>query len=290
MRARLGTGSAAHWSKWYNMGIWASGTETVQRHSGSTQADADGRVDVDTLKIGRASSLRTATGYQLRVGLFSTTRTGSVPSVRNAAVVVSTKAVASATVSQGSSARWGKVLNVPECSQMVYPDGGEVWCSPTSVSMVLNYWAGGSAACSYAVSAAVDGVYDRVYDGHGNWPFNAAYAAGTAAGKREAYVTRFTSLAQAEEWIAAGVPVIMSISWGRGQLTGAPISASNGHLVVLAGFDARGNPVVNDPAAPSNEAVQRTYQRAQLEKLWLQASGGTAYLVYPAGRSVPRLP
>ncbi len=85
------------------------------------------------------------------------------------------------------------------------------------------------------------------------------------------------------------MPVIMSISWGRGQLSGAPIAASNGHLIVLVGFDAQGNPIVNDPAAPANETVQRTYKRAELEKLWLQASGGTAYLIYPAGRSVPDL-
>jgi hypothetical protein len=83
--------------------------------------------------------------------------------------------------------------------------------------------------------------------------------------------------------------VIISYSWGRGQLTGAPIPASNGHLAVLTGFDAKGNPVVNDPAAPSNEAVQRSYSRAELERLWLQGSGGTAYLIYPAGKTVPDL-
>jgi Peptidase_C39 like family len=132
----------------------------------------------------------------------------------------------------------------------------------------------------------VSGVYDRVYGGHGNWPFNTAYAAGQGM---EAYVTRFTSMAQAEDWIAAGVPVIISYGWGRNQLTGAPLPASNGHLAVLVGFDAKGNPIVNDPAAPANEAVQRTYQRAELERLWLQSSGGTVYLIYPVGRAVPKL-
>ncbi|MFL5732761.1 MAG: C39 family peptidase, partial [Chloroflexia bacterium] len=91
-----------------------------------------------------------------------------------------------------------------------------------------------------------------------------------------------------EEWIASGVPVIISVAWGRNQLTGAPIPTSAGHLEVLAGFDARGNPIINDPAAPTNAAVQRTYLRAELEKLWLQSSGGTAYLIYPMGRAVPK--
>ncbi|HET9495101.1 MAG TPA: peptidase C39 family protein, partial [Chloroflexia bacterium] len=210
----------------------------------------------------------------------------AAPSVTNASVVVSTTPSNPARLAAGSRARWGKTLAVPECSQMVYPDGGEVWCSPTSVAMVLGYWAGESGPCEPGVRSAVAGVYDRIYRGHGNWPFNAAYAASRGM---EAYVTRFTGLAQAEEWIAAGVPVIMSIGWGRGQLSGAPIASSSGHLLVLAGFDAQGNPVVNDPAAPSDQSVQRTYRRAQFERLWLARSGGTAYVIYPEGHAVPRL-
>jgi hypothetical protein len=103
----------------------------------------------------------------------------------------------------------------------------------------------------------------------------------------EAYVSRFTSLAQAEQWIAAGVPVIMSVSWAKGQLTNAPVTSTAGHLIVLVGFDSQGNPIVNDPASPSNESVRRTYLRPELEKLWLRASGGTVYLIYPTGKPVP---
>src|SRR5205823_1918617 len=131
----------------------------------------------------------------------------------------------------------------------VYHDGGEVWCSPTSVAMVLNYWqgqTGAAASCDTAVRAAVSGVYDRVYDGHGNWPFNTAYAASRGM---EAYITRFTSISQVEQWIAAGVPVFMSVGWGNNQLTDAPLATSNGHLIVLVGFDKTGNPIINDPAA-----------------------------------------
>jgi len=170
---------------------------------------------------------------------------------------------------------------------MVYPDGGEVWCSPTSTSMVLGYLNSGAGTCEDRVRAAVEGVYDWVYDGHGNWPFNTAYAASQGY---EGYVARLTSLNRAEEYIAAGVPVIMSIAWGKGDLTGSSIDSTNGHLFVLVGFDASGNPIVNDPASPTDAAVQRTYMRSELEPLWLQASGGTVYLIYPQGASVPALP
>jgi hypothetical protein len=153
--------------------------------------------------------------------------------------------------------------------------------------MVLGYWNGDTGPCEPRVRAAVEGVFDWVYDGHGNWPFNTAYAATPGY---EGYVARFTSLARAEEFVAAGVPVIMSIAWDKGDLTGADIDSTNGHLLVLVGFDAAGNPIINDPASPADETVQRTYLRSEFEPLWLQASGGTVYLMYPQGASVPTLP
>jgi hypothetical protein len=153
--------------------------------------------------------------------------------------------------------------------------------------MVLGYWAEDGEACEPRVRRAVAGVYDWIYDGHGNWPFNTAYAAGQAY---EGYVARFTSLAKAEQFVAKGVPVVMSIAWGKGDLTDAYISSTNGHLLVLVGFDASGNPIINDPAWPSDDNVQHTYLRSQFEHLWLEASGGTVYLIYPQGADVPMLP
>jgi len=145
------------------------------------------------------------------------------------------------------------------------------------MSMIVGYWARDGGPCEPRVRAAVDGVYDWVYDGHGNWPFNTAYAATRGL---EAYVTRFRSLADAEPWIAAGVPVGMSYAWQPGTLSGAPVRSSDGHLGVLVGFDDHGDPVVNDPAG-KGDAVRRTYRRAELENVWVGHSGGTAYLAYP---------
>lgn len=99
-----------------------------------------------------------------------------------------------------------------------------------------------------------------------------------------------TSLAKIEEFIAAGVPVVMSIAWKKGDLTNADVDQTNGHLVVLVGFDAQGNLIVNDPASPANETVRRTYLRSEFEPLWLKSSGGTVYLIYPPGVSVPPVP
>jgi hypothetical protein len=279
-RAQYGT----RWSKWYVLGIWAADNSTIQRHSVQSQGDSDGFVAVDTFV---SSSKKESTDkFQLKLRLFSTDD-NFTPSVQNASVAYSTAAPKTATVSAGNPALWNTLINVPECSQMVYPDGGEVWCSPTSTSMVLAYFDQYVGNCEPRVRAAVEGVYDWIYDGHGNWPFNTAYASTQGY---EGYVARFTSLAKAEEYVAAGIPVIMSIAWGKNELTGADIESTNGHLLVLVGFDANGNPIVNDPASPDDASVQKVYLRSEFEPLWLQASGGTVYLIYPAGTTVPELP
>jgi Peptidase_C39 like family len=279
-RAQYGT----RWSKWYVLGIWASDDSTIRRHSVQSQGDTDGFVAVDTFVS--SNKKETTNKFQLKLRLFSANG-NAIPTVQNASLAYSTEPPKSASVSAGNPALWNKLLNVPECSQMVYPDGGEVWCSPTSTSMVLAYLDGYTGPCEPRVRAAVDGVYDWIYDGHGNWPFNTAYAATFGY---EGYVARFTSLAQAEEYVAAGVPVIMSIAWGKGDLTNSGVDSTNGHLLVLVGFDAQGNLLINDPASPTNETVQRTYLRSEFEPLWLQSSGGTVYLIYPPSASVPALP
>ena len=277
VRARVGGG---RFTRFYNLGIWAEDSSTVERHSVRDERDADGEVAVDTLTL--AGPL-VADAFQLKFRLFERGAGGEpergqrvggrLHPARRGAIEV-----------PGDPALWDRVLPVPECSQSVYPDGGAVWCSPTATSMVLAYWAGATGPCEPRVRAAVAGVYDWVYDGHGSWPFNTAYAA--TAGL-EAYVDRFTSLSELEPWIAAGVPVVVSYSWNDGSLTGAPVPASDGHLAVVVGFDAAGNPIVNDPAARSDGDVQRTYDRSELEDLWLASSGGVVYLMYPPGHAVP---
>jgi hypothetical protein len=146
--------------------------------------------------------------------------------------------------------------------------------------------------CEPRVRAAVEGVYDWIYDGHGNWPFNTAYAYAATQGTAqplEGYVARFTSLEKVEEFVAAGIPVVTSIAWDKGDMTNSYISSTNGHLLVVVGFDNVGNPIINDPAWPADDDVQHMYLRSEFEHLWLEASGGTVYLIYPEGYPAPSI-
>jgi hypothetical protein len=263
------------WTRWYNLGIWASGLETIQRHSVRDQRDDYARVAVDTLKI--SDNKATANAYQLKVRLFSTDGVAT-PRVRYLAVAYSTEPTKNSEPSAGNPEYWNTLLAVPECSQMVYPDGGNVWCSPTSTAMIVSYWQNYTGPCEPAVRAAVAGIYDWIYDGTGNWPFNTAYAATYGL---QGSVRRLSSMDEIETWVAQGVPVAISFSWGKGQLGGAAVNSSAGHLSVIVGFDSQGSPIVNDPAADSDGEVQRTYLRSELEPLWLENSGGTVYLIKP---------
>jgi hypothetical protein len=174
---------------------------------------------------------------------------------------------------------WGLELGVPMRSQMIYPDGGRVWCSPTSITMLLEYWSiklGQQFA--ETVPETAQAVWDIKYNGAGNWAFNMAYVGSKGL---QGYVSHFSGFVEAEDYLARGAPLALSIGWKEGELQGAPIGHSGGHLVVLRGFTKEGDPIVNDPAHPTDELVRVIYKRAELEQAWLGHSGGIVYIVQP---------
>ena len=69
--------------------------------------------------------------------------------------------------------------------------------------------------------------------------------------------------------------------------SGAPISASAGHLLVIVGFTDTGDVVVNDPAATTRAGVRRTYDRGQFEDGWIPTSGGTVYVITDDAHPLP---
>jgi hypothetical protein len=79
--------------------------------------------------------------------------------------------------------------------------------------------------------------------------------------------------------IERSIPLAISYSWRDGELPGAPLDHSDGHLVVLRGFTRDGDCAVNDPAAPKISVV---YSRAAIEHIW-QRNQGVAYVVAPIG-------
>jgi hypothetical protein len=184
-------------------------------------------------------------------------------------------------------------LPVPPRAQLDYPNGPNI-CSPTALAMVLAYWharTGDARLAPFAERRAVaelttPQVYDPLYEGHGNWGFNTAYAGSLGL---DAYVARFGGMAELVQWLAAGVPVVISVAWQPGELANAPIASSRGHLLIVAGFDRHGQVIVADPRGEREAEVRRIYDAGQLERAWQHNSAGTAYLIHPRGWSVPAL-
>ncbi len=265
VRAQFGT----RWSRYYRVGTWST-DPALPRTSFKGEADADGKLSTDTLEL-----TRMADALQLRVTFNAKSAS---PTLTGLATVLSDSSQHERLAPKASSqAVWGKELAVPALSQMIYPDGGEVWCSPTSVTMILAYWdALNNSSRSDPVPVAAKAMWDTTYDGSGNWAFNVAYA---GAKGMKAYITRFSSLSDLEGFIARGVPLALSIGWEVGTLQGAHLPSSRGHIVVLRGFTKNGDPIINDPAASSNSSVRTVYNRAQLERAWIAHSGGIVYVI-----------
>ena len=65
---------------------------------------------------------------------------------------------------------------------------------------------------------------------------------------------------------------------------------TNGHLLVIIGFTGEGDPILNDPAANSNDNVRSIYTRENFEKVWQESTGGVAYVYHPQRHAAARQP
>lgn len=290
IRVQVRLRSGGNWTPWFDMGAWAHSTRDIKRHSVNGQTAGKWRVLTDTIQ---STGKVFAGAYQYRATLYTKKR-GTSPTLDTLSFVKSNSYRHGDDLGVPAlKSAWGKNLRVPARSQMIYPNGGQVWCSPTSLSMVMAYWSNktGRKALNQSVPKVAQGTYDYAYRGWGNWPFNTGYA---GAYGLEAKVSRFSSIEQAERWIDMGIPVVASVSWNNDytgqQLVGAPLRVSQGHLMVIRGFTKSGHVIVNDPAFGSNSEVPHIYRRNEFERAWLRnpySSGGIVYLVHPRGWKTP---
>ncbi|WP_239103858.1 C39 family peptidase [Microbispora corallina] len=279
-------------TKWYVMGRWAETGADVHRTSLPGQGDDDGDVAVDTFVAARP-----VVAYRLRATLY-----GEGGRVRSMSVMASAVAAHPGPPAASAASRVPIELDVPRRSQKLHDGhfpqwdgGGASWCSPASLTMVLDYWGRGPAPADLAwvpaddpcpaVDHAARDMYDHSYQGTGNWPFGVAYAGRYGL---EGFVTRLRSLAEVERFIVAGVPVITSQSFREHELPGSGYS-TGGHIMVVTGFTRDGDVIANDPAAPADAGVRRVYPRAAFEHVWLRAtgSGGIAHVVHPPDIPLP---
>lgn len=252
---------AGKWSKFYGLGRW---DDSGGRSMGA-QADETAKVDVDTLKI---SGLADAFRYKVVLA-------GKNPKLRQVAVAYAdSKKHAAGEPDPFTPGPWVAELEVAPRSQLEEQEKfRHDICSPTSLSMVLHFWSKSEATKKVALS-----VQDRATQLFGNWTLNAAYAGHRGL---SAYVARLSGLSQLQDEIAKGRPVVVSATFAEGELTGAPLKKTKGHLFVVAGFTSEGDVIVMDPAGKAKNEVRRVYKRAEFDNVWRKKKLGLAYVAGP---------
>ena len=298
-----------HQTGWLDMGNWAALDTDIGRTSLSPSAAPYGGVSTDTFNAAAGHSVQ---AYQLRATLYRLSSGTATPRLWQAGAFASLVPARTGVAASSLGGAEGIELTVPRYSQQIhvgqyrkYGGGGDAWCSPTSTEMITEFWGTGPTASdlswvdpSYAdpsVDYAARETYDYAYQGTGNWPFNAGYAAHFGL---DAEVVQLQSTDDLEQLVKAGIPVAISVAFDSAELTGAGYSTA-GHLMVVTGFTATGDFIVNDPFSPSDPAVRHIYQRRQLESIWLRTtwtrpdgttgsgSGGVAYLYTPHTTALP---
>jgi hypothetical protein len=261
-------------ARWFNLGRWSGDPNLGLRTSVNGQRDDIGHVETDTLSLVKPA----------RKAVVRVTLRGPESGLKYLAVCfANAHAVAASRVAD--KAAWGRMVDVPVRSQADYPEGVDKWCSPTSTTMLLAFWARDlkRPELDFDVRVTAAGVFDPGWAGTGNWVFNTAFA-GAQTGIR-ACVARFEDVSQLEAWTQNGIPVAVSVSYGLLKGGAKPLPG-DGHIVVVCGFTIEGEVVANDPGV-RQERVRRTFPRADFVRAW-ERSHRTAYLVWPEVQNVPR--
>lgn len=246
------------WSPWLTVGYWK---ENIWSSYGVTSYGG-GKIDYDYAVLYSYHSK-----WQFQVIMKRTSNTEPSPSLHKLSFYVSdqktTDNVNITTIVNDSP----EEIFIPTEHYFQYgldPGIGGNICSPTSVSMVLR---------SYNV--AVDPLqfardnYDPYWGIFGIWPRAVQNA---AEFKLNGAVTRYRSWSDAREVLAEGGRVVMSI--------GLPLY--EGHLVMLAGFDSQGNPLIHDPAKSNGYSYK--FNKTAISQSWFN-KGGVAYTFFPEDTS-----
>ena len=246
------------WSPWLTVGFWKN---YIWSSYGATSY-AGGYIDYDYVKLNGYEK-----EWQFKIQMKRTSNDYPAPTIHRLSFFV-------------SDTRTTNSISIPELvdddPEEIFIDtdflyqydiddqiGGSI-CSPTSVAMILK---------SYDI--AVDPLdfardtQDPYYGLFGVWPRVVQNASQYGL---DGAVTRYRSWSAARQVLAQGGRIAMSV--------GPPLYS--GHLMMLAGFDENGRPIVHDPAQSDGYAYK--FSEYSLSKSWFD-KGGIAYTFYPKDSS-----
>ena len=254
------------WSEW--LAIGEAGSE-LDPSPWTTRSESTGAaVDIDTLIMPRPTRW-----LQVRVQRTDSNASGEPPVIFRVDVCMTSRLSAAPQVPDERSA--GRV----EVSTPFYPNNiddpalNSRLCSPLSLRMLL-----GQRGKTLSTRQVADAVYDARFDIYGNWSnaIQAAFEFGVP-GK----LIRFSDWSSVRQHLASVGPLAISIRAAEGELTNAPYTSTEGHLIVLYGLDSNGDALILDPAVTDPLEARRIYKRDELTTIWLDRVKGLAYALLP---------
>lgn len=161
------------------------------------------------------------------------------------------------------------VCDVRGISQMTQPSAQRSrTCSPTALSMLMSYHG------AHYHPAFVDRCKEPNSQLYGVWPLNIMQAS------RRGFVGAVELISDWQALANSPTPFVASVRFEAGELKGAPLPKTAGHLVLVCGTTET-QVLCNDPAAPRASGVARHYDLRQFTQAWLGFRGAT-YIVVPA--------
>lgn len=251
-------------------------------HVGRIQHQLDRRLSAPgfaTVEVDFVTFSRPASAFQPRVRLESFSFDKSVtPTLKQVSALATSHVPANSDIAKAELARLSKAGPTPPVIDLPVPFRGAMplpevlrseCCSPLSTSMVLAYHGVDKPVEENALA-----IYDREYDLFGNWGRAVSYAGSLGFNAR---LTRFRSWEQVYPVIAAGQPLIVTIRFKKGEFPSNLLPSTEGHLIVIRGFDKDGNVIVNDPAS-TEKGNGVIYDREDLGRAWF-GTGGVTYVI-----------
>ena len=235
------------------------------QRQGEAGAGAPVETAVDLFVVGQA--LRSAR-LQLILSVRDRAELQGVPVLLSVSMRRSGVAAAAMPVDGGADID----IPVPCKSQMVLEPGiARHVCSPTCVSMVLDFYGRGTD-----VHEVIRQARHAPTARHGVWPANIRAA---SRWNVLGYLLHFPSWDAARFLLDRGIPIIASVRYEEGELGRAAVSRTAGHLLVLRGY--AGNALrVNDPGAASVGEVAREYDLEEFLGIWLERAA-VGYVIFP---------
>ena len=141
-------------------------------------------------------------------------------------------------------------------------------CSPTATAMALSL-----KNRNTTWSEIIQECYDPATNAYGSWPL--AIRSGSSRGFIGS-VEANQDWSNATKILDSGQPLVCSIRFKPGELTGSPLKQTNGHLVCVYGIE-EDKVLALDPAEENEKTIQKLYDLEEFSKAWLEQRGAAYY-------------